>query len=184
MKVLWRNWRQNLDNYRFMKLWARFTAVAVFALLIVQSLPVQSAPSSSDIARGKVLVVYGNCNDCHTPGWVESDGAIPQSKWLTGNTIGFLGPWGTTYPANVRLRFQQITEDQWLFMVKTRAGHPPMVWSDLRALSQADQRAIYRFVHSLGPAGVPAPISVPPGKTPNTPFYNVTPQRPSQRQAL
>ena len=132
--------------------------------------------AAADISRGRYLVAYGDCNSCHTQGWLESDGTIPVTRWLTGTAIGFRGPWGTAYPANVRARFQQITEEQWLFMIKTRGGHPPMKWTNLRVLSADDQRAIYRFVRSLGAAGAPEPNDVPPGQTPKTPFYDVTPQ--------
>lgn len=131
--------------------------------------------SSTEIARGRYLVAYGACNECHTPGWHESDGRIPVSQWLTGATIGFRGPWGTVYPANLRLRFQDISEQQWLFMVHTRGGHPPMTWTDLRALRDDDLRAIYRFIRSLGPAGVLAPITVPPEHQITTPYFDVMP---------
>lgn len=166
-----------------MKRWVPVAIAALAGLAFALPSPVRSA-TQADISRGRLLVVYGSCNECHTPGWIDSGGTLPATRWLTGNSIGFLGPWGTVYPTNLRLRFQQVSEDQWLFMVKTRGGHPPMKWTDLRVLSLADQRAIYRFIHSLGPAGAPAPDAVPPGKQPNTPFYNVTPQRPSQRQPL
>jgi hypothetical protein len=136
--------------------------------------PVFSAPTA-DLARGRYLVAYGSCNDCHTAGWNESDGRIPVSRWLTGNRIGFRGPWGTVYPTNLRLRFQEISEAQWLFMVGTRAGHPPMKWTDLRALSTGDQRAIYRFIRSLGRSGAPAPNDVPRERVPSGPYYNVKP---------
>jgi hypothetical protein len=94
---------------------------------------------------------------------------------MTGSRIGFRGPWGTVYPANVRLRFQQISEDDWLFAVRTRGGHPPMTWADVRGLSIADQRAIYRFIRSLGPSGKFAPPQLPPAFEPKTPYYNVEP---------
>jgi mono/diheme cytochrome c family protein len=160
--------------------------VALAALLSLGAAAAGPASSATDAdtARGRYLVAFGSCNDCHTPGWIESDGKVPVSRWLTGTSIGFRGPWGTVYPANVRLRFQQVTEDQWLFMVRTRGGHPPMKWTDLRALTAADQRAIYRFVRGLGPAGNPAPHDVPPAGAPTTPFYDVIPQRPSQRRTL
>jgi hypothetical protein len=45
-------------------------------------------------------------------------------------------------------------------------------------LTLNDQRAIYRFVRSLGAAGAAVPNDVPPGQTPNTPFYDVAPQSP------
>jgi hypothetical protein len=53
-----------------------------------------------------------------------------------------------------------------------------MQWTDLRSLSLADQRAIYRFVRSLGPAGRPEPDDVRPEGEPKTPFYDVIPQTP------
>jgi hypothetical protein len=79
---------------------------------------------------------------------------------------------------NLRLRFQDISEQQWLFMVHTRGGHPPMTWTDLRALRDDDLRAIYRFIRSLGPAGVLAPITVPPEHQITTPYFDVTPVQP------
>lgn len=132
------------------------------------------------VAQGRLLVTYGACNDCHTPGWIESDGTLPATKWLTGNGIGFRGPWGTVYPANVRRRFTEVTEAQWIAMVRTRAGHPPMTWHDLRVLPDADLRAIYRFVRSLGVAGGDPPRSVPPDVAPKTPYYDVRPVTPKR----
>lgn len=145
---------------------------AAFTLL---SLPLASARVDPLIERGKYLVGFGGCNDCHTPGWRESDGTIPTAQWMTGSKIGYRGPWGTSYAANVRLEFAQISEKDWLFMVRTRGGHWPMVWHDLRALNTGDQRAIYRFVRSLGPRGNPAPADVPPGREPSTPYVWVVP---------
>lgn len=136
--------------------------------------PAAAAPDGS-IERGRYLVAYGACNDCHTPGWRESGGTIAVSKWMTGSAVGQRGPWGTSYPANVRLWFQQIREDDWLFSVRTRAGHPPMHWHDLRFLTASDQRAIYRFIRSLGPAGKPAPAALGPHQEPRTPYVWVVP---------
>jgi hypothetical protein len=66
-----------------------------------------------------------------------------------------------------------MSEDRWVAAARTRAGHPPMVWQDLRQLPEGDLRAIYRFVKSLGPAGVPAPNSVQPWREPSTPFVDM-----------
>ncbi|MBV8600126.1 MAG: cytochrome C [Candidatus Eremiobacteraeota bacterium] len=133
------------------------------------------------VARGRYLVAFGACNDCHTPGWREADGNVPVSKWMTGSTIGFRGPWGTVYPANVRERFFQISESQWLAMVRTRAGHPPMTWEDLRALSIDDRRAIYAFIRSLGKDGPPSLPSVPPEREPTTPYITIVAPAPPTR---
>jgi hypothetical protein len=40
---------------------------------------------------------------------------------------------------------------------------PPMPWFNVRAMSDADLKAIYAYTRSLGAAGTPAPAYVPPG---------------------
>ncbi len=157
----------------------RLTLAALVALgmatwRVAGAAPAPAAPS--DIARGRYLVTFGGCNDCHTPGWRESDGAVPLSRWMTGSPIGFRGAWGTSYPTNVRLDFAVMPEDQWLLAVRTRAGHPPMVWHDIRVLTDADARAIYDFIVSLGPAGAPAPASLPPWRRATTRVIETRPQ--------
>lgn len=156
-----------------MKRWIGCLAV----LLAIEGAAVAQSPRKADplIARGRYLTAFGTCNDCHTPGWRESDGTIPVSQWMTGTTLGYRGPWGTSYPANVRLEFSHISEDDWLFMVRTRAGHWPMVWHDLRMLDLVDRRAIYRFIRSLGPRGVEAPADLPPEIEPKTPYIWIVP---------
>lgn len=151
-------------------------SAAAIVLVGLASLAAQSAPKADPaIARGRYLVAFGTCNDCHTPGWRESGGTVPVSRWMTGATLGYRGPWGTSYPANVRLEFAHITEDEWLFMVRTRGGHWPMIWHDVRALTTSDQRAIYRFVKSLGPRGNPTPADLGPDTEPTTPYVWVVP---------
>ena len=140
------------------------------AIVAVAAANAASTSNAASITRGKYLVTFGACNDCHTPGWRESFGKVPASKWLVGSNVGFRGPWGTIYPANVRQRFTEITENQWLAMVRTREGPEPMIWHDLRVLTLDDQRAIYRFVRSLGSAGPPTLQDVPAQVEPKTPY--------------
>ena len=59
------------------------------------------------------------CNDCHTPSYMQSAGKIAEKEWLTGEQLGWRGPWGTTYPANLRLAMQKLTEDQWVKLAQT-----------------------------------------------------------------
>lgn len=151
----------------------RHAIVVALAMLTLVSSAASGAsnPQTDMLARGKYLVTFGACNDCHTSGWRESFGNVPVSQWMTGSSTGFRGPWGTVYPSNVRQRFSQISEDQWLMMVRTREGRPPMIWHDLRALTLNDQRAIYRFIHSLGSAGPPSLPDVPSQRDPKTPYF-------------
>jgi len=138
-------------------------ALLVFAIILVAQS--HSATAADDlIERGKYVIHIAGCNDCHTPGYAQQGGSTPVEKWLTGDSVGFQGPWGTTFPSNLRLLMQTLTEEEWLHKAKTFEPRPPMPWFNVHAMSDQDQRAIYRFVKSLGPAGEPAPDYVPPGK--------------------
>lgn len=135
------------------------------------------------LERGRYVVAIAGCNDCHTPHYMESAGNIPQQAWLTGDRVGFQGPWGTTYPANLRLLAQSLSEAEW--MKRTRAEmRPPMPWFGLRHMSDGDLRAMYRFIRSLGAAGDPAPAYVPPGQQVSTPYFEFVPKNLPKQAAL
>jgi mono/diheme cytochrome c family protein len=121
------------------------------------------------VARGRYISQIGGCNDCHTPGYGPSGGKVPEAARLTGDALGWHGPWGTTYPTNLRLYFQKLSEEQWLKKAKTLMTRPPMPWFSVREMTDADLRALYRYVRHLGPAGKPAPAYLPPGATPPAP---------------
>lgn len=125
------------------------------------------------IARGKYLVVITGCNDCHTAGYLLANGNLPEKEWLTGNALGWRGPWGTTYPINVRQYMQALTEAQWVAKAKTLQVRPPMPWWNVRAMSIADLRALYRYIRHLGPGGEAAPAYLPPDKEPPPPYITV-----------
>ena len=67
---------------------------------------------SNSIDRGRYIVKIAGCNDCHTSGYAQTGGQVPEKQWLTGDQIGWRGPWGTTYPGNLRLFMQNLSEDQ------------------------------------------------------------------------
>jgi mono/diheme cytochrome c family protein len=127
---------------------------------------------------GKYLILVGGCNDCHTPGWDISGGNIPESEWLVGNKIGYRGPWGTTYPSNLRILVYTISEDDWVNMFRTRKERPPMPWHNYHQVSEQDLRAMYRFIKSLGPKGdsiLSKTWYVPPDQEPKTPYILLAP---------
>src|SRR5690606_11684833 len=125
---------------------------------------------------GRYYVVVAGCNDCHTPGFMEDPDGVPEAQWLTGMPIGFRGPWGTSYPHNLRLRVQEMDEAEWLSTLHTRHALPPMPWHAVNNLSERDARAVYAYVRSLGPTGDPAPQALPPGQEPTTPYFDFVPQ--------
>jgi mono/diheme cytochrome c family protein len=121
------------------------------------------------IERGRYLARTAGCNDCHTPGYPQSGGTVPEDKWLIGDPVGFQGPWGTTYPPNLRLSLAKMSEKEWIEFARKTQLRPPMPWFALRDMTTDDLRAIYKFVKHLGPGGEAAPAYVPPGKTPAGP---------------
>jgi mono/diheme cytochrome c family protein len=141
-------------------------------LALCAALPAAAQDKKADamVERGRYVVTIGGCNDCHTPNYAPSGGKVPEKEWLTGDALGWRGPWGTTYPTNLRLYMQDLSEDQWVKKAKSLMARPPMPWFNVRAMTARDLRAMYRYIRHLGPAGKPAPAYVPPEKTPPPPF--------------
>ena len=159
--------------------WFKAGSVALLGLLLpVSTLAADKAVAkkaspraeAKDVARGRYLAKIAGCNDCHTPGYVQNAGKVPENQWLTGVALGWRGPWGTTYAVNLRLHMQTLTEQQWMAVARAKEMRPPMPWFALRDMSDADLRAIYRYIRHLGPSGQPAPAYVPPGQEPKAPF--------------
>jgi mono/diheme cytochrome c family protein len=145
--------------------------VFFFALSVQYALAELPKPADSkSLDRGRYLVKIAGCNDCHTPGYAETAGKVPEKLWLTGDQLGWRGPWGTTYAVNLRLYMQDLSEDQWVKAAKTVESRPPMPWFTLREMTEQDLRAIYKLIRYLGPAGEPAPAFVPPGQEPKGPY--------------
>jgi mono/diheme cytochrome c family protein len=138
--------------------------------LAAATLALAEAPDKQSIERGRYLSAIAGCNDCHTPGYLLSDGQVDEALWLTGDNFGWRGPWGTTYPPNLRLVVDPLTEDQWVAKARTLRSRPPMPWYTLNQMAEADLRDLYRFIKGLGPVGEPAPAYVPPGQEPATPY--------------
>ena len=131
------------------------------------------------IERGKYMVRMGGCNDCHTDGYLMNDGQTPVSEWLKGSGFGWRGPWGTTYPPNLRLFVKDLSEKQWIKTAKTLKRRPPMPWFNLNKMSDSDLRAIYHFIKSLGEPGNPAPAYLSPDKEPPMPYASFPPPPPA-----
>ena len=140
---------------------------------LVWLIPAAADAGPPDIERGRYLTIIGGCNDCHTAGYAAAAGKVPEKDWLMGDSLGWRGPWGTTYAINLRLYMAELSEQDWLALAKHLETRPPMPWFTLRQMTDSDLRAIYRFVRSLGPAGAPAPDYLPPDKIPPQPYIQV-----------
>lgn len=159
-----------------MKLHALIVMLLMAAALVGPSADAADRRTDSEvIERGRYLVGVGACHDCHTPGFNEAAGRVLESQWLIGSSVGFQGPWGTSYPVNLRLYVRGLGEAQWLARVR-QPMRPPMPWFNLRDMKDEDLVAIYRFIRSLEPAGQPAPVAAAPGQKVNTPYFDFVPK--------
>lgn len=128
------------------------------------------------VDHGRYVVKITGCNDCHTPGYVESAGTLPEREWLMGNPVGFKGPWGITYPVNLRLKLAGMSEQEWVKFAHSFKARPPMPWFNLRDMDELDLRAVYQYIRFLGPKGSPAPAYVPPDQMAEFSYIDFVPQ--------
>lgn len=100
--------------------------VAAAMLVLGASRRVRAQEGNAAVERGKYLVTFGGCNDCHTPWVMGEDGPHPDmTHMLSGHPAGvtmakppklpqdhwgwvgaqtmtaFAGPWGVSYAANL-----------------------------------------------------------------------------------
>ncbi len=144
-------------------------AAAALVACLAEAADTAQAQLPADVVRGKYLVQVAGCNDCHTPGYLETAGDVDEAKWLTGTALGWRGPWGTTYAPNLRLAAKDMTVEQ--FVARARSPlRPPMPWFNLRDMRDGDVKAIFAYLKHLGPAGEPAPAYLPPDQAPKGPF--------------
>jgi mono/diheme cytochrome c family protein len=154
-------------------MWVR-VAAAVTLVLGTAGAARAADPAADAISRGRYLITIGGCNDCHSDSYLQNGGKLPESEWLKGTTVGYQGPWGTTYPTNLRLSLAGMTEAQWLVHAR-QERLPPMPWFNLAKMTDADLKAVYAYVRSLGAVGAVSPAYVAPGGKVATPYYAFVP---------
>ncbi len=170
-----------MEKFNKKNLW--FFGIIVFSTLLLFNCEPESSSdkgifvkANSQIEAGRYLVIIGGCNDCHTEEYAMREGNISENNWLTGSVIGHRGPWGTSYASNLRLLVQDLEEDDWVNLVKTRTALPPMPWMNINKMNEIDSRAVYKYIKSLGAKGEKMPETVPPDQTPKTLYISYIPQ--------
>jgi mono/diheme cytochrome c family protein len=153
----------------------RLHGVLALGIALLQSAVAMAAAPTDEMARGRYLVALGGCNDCHTSGYAESGGRVPEGDWLMGSPVGFQGPWGTTYANNLRTAVAGMSEVAWMARARSTL-RPPMPSTSLQVMTDKDLRAIYRFIRGLGARGETAPAYVPPGGVVTTPVIDFVPR--------
>lgn len=159
----------------------RLTAVALSVATLVGAAVAFAAATKSTIvgkvARGKYLVTVMGCNDCHTPGTFY--GAPDMKRFLAGSEMGWAGPWGTVYAANLTSDPQtglgKWSEAEIAKTIRTgnrpdgRQLAPVMPWMNFASLTDADALAIAAYLKTLPPVTHAVPAPVAPGETPKGP---------------
>ena len=135
----------------------------------------QLAADEVSVERGLYISIIGGCHFCHTEGYREADGKIDTEKALKGSSVGWRGPWGTTYAANLRELASWSSEDKWVDYLKNKVSLPPMPWYQVQAMAESDMRSLYLYIKSLGAPGDAAPRYRAIGKEPRTPYVTLDP---------
>ena len=140
-----------------------------------------AADGTVSVEEGGRIAIIGGCHDCHTDGFAQTEGQIDPEKALRGSAVGFQGPWGTTYPANLRITLSKLSEDEFVAYGHSFKTRPPMPWFNVHKLTESELRSFYQYVKSLGEPGDSAPAFVEPGAAPKTPYIVFAPpQMPAQ----
>lgn len=156
--------------YKLIMLFISGLALGLIAQMAMGKPPVASKVM---LEHGRHLVRIGGCNDCHTDGYINTNGQVPENQWLMGSHLGWYGPWGTTYPVNLRIVAHGLSEKEWFKQLRTAQARPPMPWYMFRNMSDYDLASLYYFIRSLGPVGKAAPNYLPPGQKPSPPYFEL-----------
>ncbi len=159
---------RNLSGY---SLTLAMALAGVTSIVQAADLAIAKQADNEQIERGRYMVKTGHCNNCHTAGFANSEGQMPEEKWLLGSGAqGWRGPWGTTYASNLRINVHAMSETQWVDYVKSMKTRPPMPFWSTAATTPQDLAAMYKYIKQLGSAGEPGRQYLPPDQEPKPPF--------------
>lgn len=154
----------------------RCSVHGLIALAMIAAAASQANAAEVSVKRGEQVSITGGCHDCHTAGYLESGGKLDPGASLRGTQLGWQGPWGTTYAANLRMTAKDKgSEDAFVEYLKTFEARPPMPYFNVHAMDESDMRALYQYIVSLGEPGGMPPSYVPPGQEPKTPYIVIAP---------
>ncbi len=148
---------------------ALFASLALVAVTLSHTPASAQSASPEEIARGKYLVGFGGCNDCHTPGYFF--GKPDMTKAFSGSEVGFEIPeLGVFHGPNLTpdketglgnwTKAQIVTALQKGTRPDGRVLAPIMPWRAFATLTKSDVEAIAAYLKSLPPVKnkVPGPF--------------------------
>ncbi|MGH6922798.1 MAG: c-type cytochrome [Propylenella sp.] len=149
---------------------------SLFSLLAGLTFPIAAfAQGEVSVERGLQVSITAGCHDCHTEGYMESNGQIDPAKAMKGSSIGWRGPWGTTYAKNLRVTALVFSEKRFVQRMKILKTRPSMPWYNVNAMDESDLQSLYQYIRSLGEVGEQAPMLVNPGEEPTTSYIQLVP---------
>jgi mono/diheme cytochrome c family protein len=148
---------------------SRLVFAAAASIALVATAVSAGAADKKTIERGKYLVSFGGCFDCHTPGYFF--GKPDMARYLGGSDVGFeipgLGVFvGPNLTPDPDTGLGKWTEAQIVTALQTgkrpdgRELAPIMPWRAFANLTKSDVHAIAAFLKSLKPVShqVPGPF--------------------------
>jgi mono/diheme cytochrome c family protein len=143
-----------------------------------QQLSQAMAGEAPQVARGRYLVQFGGCNDCHTPGYLG--GRPDPARFLGGPDVGFEIPGlGIFVRPNLtpdkETGLGNWTKEQMITAIQTgvrpdgRILASVMPWRAVAGLTRSDAASIVEYLRQLppvenkvlGPFGVGEKVTVP-----------------------
>jgi mono/diheme cytochrome c family protein len=155
---------------------------AAIAALIAPCLAATAA--AQNIERGKYLVSFAGCFDCHTPGYFF--GKPDMTRFLGGSEVGFEMPglgvfYGPNLTPDKETGLGTWTIDQIVTAIQTgqrpdgRVLAPIMPWQSFAKLTKADARAIAAYLKSLPAVKNKVPGPFGPSEKPTSFVMKIVP---------
>lgn len=154
---------------------------------------------ASQVQWGEHIVTIAGCHDCHTPKKMTAMGPDIDSSLLlaghmagspepminkkemqdkgltvTGDLTSWVGPWGTSYTANLTSDssgignwkeeqfFMALREGKFKGLAASRPLLPPMPWQMYKHFTDDEIKAIFAFLKSTKPIKNVVPAPLPP----------------------
>jgi mono/diheme cytochrome c family protein len=160
------------------------TAVATITAIALFAWGSTAVAAQDQIGRGKYLVTFGGCNDCHTPGYFF--GKPDMGRQLGGSEVGLelpgLGVFhGPNLTPDKETGLGNWSSEEIVTALQTgvrpdrRILAPIMPWKAFAQLTKADAAAIAAYLRSLPPVHNKVPGPFGPNDTPTSFVMKIVP---------
>jgi len=157
---------------------------AMLAAALAAAFASAADAQTAQVKRGKYLVTFGGCMDCHTPGYFF--GKPDMARYLAGSEVGFeipgLGVFaGPNLTPDKETGLGGWTDAQIIAAMQKgvrpdgRMLAPIMPWRAFANMTAADVRAVVAYLRTLPPVKNKVPGPFGPSEKPTTFVMKVVP---------